>query len=148
MTMTNQTKTNLSTCLQALLEGKTLNRRTLGNIKIAINKDSLHCIISNLRNKRFIPIESLRKSDRTCDYYMLPDEIKNYQNNELREIQRSALELAVERDRQHKIIAQFFKFFDRLIKFPPLWTVWDELPFKLDDLGKQINALLGNEKKR
>lgn len=146
--MNNQTKTKASKCLRALLEGKTLNRKTLGDMNIAINNDSLHSIISSLRNRRFIPIENIKKPDGTCDYFMLPNEIENHQNNDLRKIQRTAMKLIVEGERQHKIIAQFLKFFERLIKFPSLWGLWDELPFKLDDIGKQINALLGNEKKR
>ena len=148
MTMNNQTKTKTSKCLRALLKGKTLNRKTLGNMKLAINNDSLHSIISNLRNKRFVPIENIKKPDGTSDYFMLPGEIKNYQNNELRKTQRSEMQLAVECDRQRKIVSEIFNFLERLIKFPTLWALWDELPFKLDDIGKLINALLGNEKKR
>ena len=98
--MNNQAKTKASKCLRALLNGKTLNRKILGNMKIAINNDSLHSYMSYLRNERLIPIERIKKDDGTCDYFMFPEEITRYNDPMLKKIQRVEMKLIVEQERQ------------------------------------------------
>ena len=128
--------------LKVLLGGRTINRRDFDN-------GSLHSWISTLRNERYIPIESSSKNpDGTCDYYMLPEEITRFQDLERRKEQAQEMKLIIECERQQKNITQFVKFLRRLVGYPLLWGYWDELPFSLDSINAEINALLGNEEKR
>lgn len=130
----------VSIVLKALLEGRTLNRKHFNN-------GSLHSWISTLRNQRFIPIESsIKNDDGTCDYFMTKAEIARFKDPKSRKIQRAEMKLVIERERQQKIITHFTKFLGCLIEFPLLWGLWDELPFRLKDITREINALLGQEK--
>ena len=100
-----------------------------------------------MRNQRFIPVESSTKDlDGTCDYYMLPHEIMRFKHPELRKIQQNEMRLVIEFERQQKIVADFIVFLERLVAFPMLWSLWDELPHKLEDIAMEICALIGNEK--
>lgn len=78
-------------CLQALLKGKIVNRKTLGDMGIAVNNDSAHSLISTIRNQWLTPVESNRLDDGTCDYFMDPWEIKRYLDPILRQIQREEM---------------------------------------------------------
>ena len=130
----------VTTVLKAMLDGRIINRREFDN-------GSLHSWVSTLRNQRFIPIESGTKhQDGTCDYYMLPYEIVRFKNPEFRKIQQHEMRLVIERERQQKIVADFIVFLERLVAFPMLWSLWDELPHKLEDIAMEICALIGNEK--
>ena len=138
--MKNTNSQIVTSTLKALLDGRTLNRKDFNN-------GSLHSWVSTIRNQRFVPVESSGKnSDGTCDYYMLSEEIERYKDVVGRKKQRAEMKLTVETERQKKLIEQVLKFFERLIMYPSLWGLWDELPFRLDDIAKQINALLGQEK--
>lgn len=96
-------------CLAVLLDGGIINRKTLGEMGIAANNDSAHSFISILRNERFIPIESKRRSDRTSDYIMLPNEITRYKDPALRQQQREEMKSLVEEKRQRKFNALLAK---------------------------------------
>lgn len=130
----------VSAVLKALLSGRIINRRNFDN-------GSLHSWVSTLRNQRFIPVESGAKNqDGTCDYYMLPHEIARFKNPAFRKIQQDEMKLVVERERQQKIVADIFVLLERLVAFPMLWSLWDELPHRLEDIAMAINILLNNEK--
>lgn len=129
----------LTVVLKALLDGKTINRKDYNN-------GSLHSWISSLRNERYIPIETdMKNSDGTCDYYMLPEEIVRFREPELRKKQEAEMRLIVERERQQNFIDQFLEFLKCLIEYPSLWGYWDELSFRLDEIAREINALLSHE---
>lgn len=89
--MNNKIKTKASKCLKALLDETTLNRKTLGDMGIAVNNDSLHSYMSYLRNTRFIPIECVTLDDRTCNYFMKPEEIIRYKDPILRKQQKNEM---------------------------------------------------------
>ena len=138
--MKNTNSQIVTSTLKALLEGRTLNRKDFNN-------GSLHSWVSTIRNQRFVPVErSGGNFDGTCDYYMLPEEIIRYMDPVGRKKQRVEMKLIVETERQKKLVAQVFKLFERLIRYPSLWCLWDELPFRLDDIAKQVITLLGNQK--
>lgn len=84
-----------SIVLKALLQGQRLNRKDFNN-------GSLHSWISSIRNQRYIPVESIETSDRTCDYFMLPGEFERYFNPDLREQQRKEMREHVLRRRQQQ----------------------------------------------
>ena len=138
--MNNKNNGIVSAVLKALLDGRIINRRNFDN-------GSLHSWVSTLRNQRFIPVESGTKNqDGTCDYYMLPHEIVRFKNPEFRKIQQDEMKLVIELERQQKIIADIFVLLERLVAFPMLWSLWDELPHRLEDIAMAINSLLNNEK--
>ncbi|CZG11084.1 hypothetical protein SC738_01535 [Legionella pneumophila serogroup 1] len=83
--------------LKAMLEGKKLNRKDFGNA-------SLHSWISTIRNQMFIPVESIYTQDRTCDYYILEEEIKRYKDPELRSQQIQEIKADVLRRRQQQAL--------------------------------------------
>ena len=144
--MTNETKTKATKCLQALLNGEMLHRKKLGEMGIADTNDSLHSYASYLRNKRFIPIESTKNPDGTCNYFMLSEEIARYKDPIQRVKQQEEMTSLIECERQQKLIEEVTTFLNRLIEFPALWSFWSDLPFRLDEIRIEINALLSNEK--
>lgn len=144
--MNNNTKTKTSKCLRAMLDGSILNRKRLGDMGLADNNDSLHSYASYLRNKRFIPIKSTKNPDGTCDYFMPSEEIARYKNPIQRIKQQEEMISIIECERQQKLIEEITTFLNRLIEFPILWSFWNDLPFKLDEIRIEINALLNNEK--
>lgn len=146
MIMSNETGTKAYKCLQAMLKGETLHRKKLGEMRIADNNDSLHSYASYLRNQRFIPIVSTKNADGTCDYFMLPKEIERFKNPILRPQQKEEMRAIVEFERQEKLVGEFVRFLSKLVEFPVLWNFWHDLPFRLDEIGIEINALLGREK--
>lgn len=91
-----------SMVLKALLEGQRLNRKNFNN-------GSLHSWISTIRNQRYIPVESIETSDRTCDYFVLPEEIDRYFNPVLREQQRKEMREHVLRRRQQQAMKKLEK---------------------------------------
>jgi hypothetical protein len=93
--MTNKHDGITSMVLRALLESQKLNRKDFNN-------GSLHSWISAIRNQRYIPVESIATSDRTCDYFMLPYEIKRYLTPALRQQQRKEMREQVLRRRQQQ----------------------------------------------
>ncbi len=95
--MTNKHDGITSIVLKALLEGQKLNRKDFNN-------GSLHSWISAIRNQRYIPVESIATSDRTCDYFMLPYEIKRCLTPILRQQQRQEMREQVFRRRQQQAI--------------------------------------------
>ena len=133
-------------CLKALLAGNIINRKTLGDMGIAANNDSAHSIISTIRHELLVPIVSNRQSDGTCDYYIEPKEITRYNNPELKREQSAEMKLIVESEYQQKLITTMNKFLKRLVEFPLLWGYWEELPYRLADMAREINALLSGEK--
>ncbi|WP_133128535.1 hypothetical protein [Legionella nagasakiensis] len=143
--MTNDTKTKATKCLQALLNGGVLHRKKLGDMGIADTNDSLHSYASYLRNQRFIPVQSRKNPDGTCDYFISRKEIARYKDPILRAQQRDEMRAAVERERQEKLVDEFLRFLTRLAEFPVLWSFWCELPFKLGEVSTEINALLDQE---
>lgn len=136
--MSNISDGKIAQVLKALLEGRKLNRKDFNN-------GSLHSWISTLRNKKHIPVASSKNTDGTCDYFMLPEEIKRYKDPVLRAQQRDEVRAAVERERQVKLIEDFLRFLARLVEFPVLWSFWCEAPFKLSEISTEINALLVQE---
>ena len=144
--MNNNTKTKASKCLKAMLHGAILNRKRLGDMGLADNNDSLHSYASYLRNKRFIPIESAKNPNGTCDYFMLSTEIARYKDPVQRIKQEEEMVSIVECERQQNLIEEVSKFLKRLIETPTLWSFWCDLPFRLDEIRIEINALLSNEK--
>ncbi|STX38815.1 hypothetical protein [Legionella feeleii] len=94
--MSNKSDGKTSMALKAMLEGKKLNRKDFDNA-------SLHSWISTIRNQWFIPVESIYTHDRTCDYYMLKEEIKRYNHPELRRQQCVETKAEVFRRRQHAL---------------------------------------------
>ncbi len=144
--MNNNTKTKASKCLKAMLGGSILNRKRLGDMGLADNNDSLHSYASYLRNKRFIPIESTKNPNGTCDYFMLSEEIARYKDPIQRIKQQEEMTSLIECERQQKLIEDVSTFLNRLIEFPALWCFWSDLPFRLDEIRIEINALLSNEK--
>ncbi|MDP3559299.1 MAG: hypothetical protein Q8R79_02980 [Legionellaceae bacterium] len=101
--MSNKNSDIVMTVLKALLRGQTLNRKDFNN-------GSLHSWISTLRNQRFIPIESSEKNiDRTCNYYMLADEIRRYQDPMLRKLQRAEMKFIVGNRRRQQAIKKLEK---------------------------------------
>ncbi|HAT1825570.1 TPA: hypothetical protein JBA24_14360 [Legionella pneumophila] len=143
--MDNETGTKAFKCLQALLKGETLHRKKLGDMGIADNNDSLHSYASYLRHQRLIPVESTKNSDGTCDYFMLPREIDRFRNPVSRIQQKEEMRSLIERERQEKLIEDFFRFLTRLNEFPILWNFWCDLPFRLAEISTDINALLNHE---
>ena len=137
--MKNSNSHIVTTTLKALLEGRVLNR-------MDFNNGSLHSWVSTIRNQRFVPVESVKNSDGTCNYSMLPEEIERYRDPSSRKVQRAEMKTMVDIDRQRKLVDKVIKFLEQLVKFPSLWGLWEELPFKLDDIARQINALLSSEK--
>ena len=130
----------VTSVLKAMLDGRIINRKEFDN-------GSLHSWVSTLRNQRFIPVASGTKNqDGTCDYYMLPHEIVRFKNPEFRKIQKHEMRLVIERERQQKIVADILVLLERLVAFPMLWSLWDELPHRLEDIAMEINALVGHEK--
>ena len=95
--MNNKKRGKTSRALKALLERKRLNRKDFDN-------ESLHSWISDLRNKRFIPVESMKTHDSTCDYLMLPEEIARYRNPQLRKQQRAEMKAFVEARRKKQML--------------------------------------------
>lgn len=95
--MSNKHNRITAMILKALLEGQRLNRKDFNN-------GSLHSWISTIRNRRYIPIESIETSDRTCDYFMLPEEIERYFNPVLRKQQRKEMREHVLRRRQQQTL--------------------------------------------
>ncbi|KTD25448.1 Uncharacterised protein [Legionella lansingensis] len=93
--MSNKTDGKTSMALKAMLEGARLNRKDFGNA-------SLHSWVSTIRNQWFIPVESVYTHDRTCDYYILKEEIMRYKDPELRPQQRQEIKAEVLRRRQQK----------------------------------------------
>jgi hypothetical protein len=145
-TKSPQTDAITTRCLTILLDGGTLNRKTLGDMEITVNNASLHSIVSILRNERLIPIESKRVLDNTCDYYMEQKEITRYKNPNLRKQQCEEMRIHVEKKREKKIIGMFLKLLWRLDTSQHPWHHLENLPQKLDEIGKEINALLTNKK--
>lgn len=129
-------------CLNALLDGAELNRKTLGVLGIAANNDSAHSLISILRNERFIPIESDRVSDETCNYFMKPEEILRYNNPILRNQQRMEMEKIVESKRIDRACVLFSKLLERLNEHPQLWQYALNLPVTLEKIVEAIHASL------
>jgi len=95
--MSNKRDGKTSMALKAMLVGKKLNRKDFGNA-------SLHSWISTIRNQWFIPVESICTHDHTCDYYMEKEEIKRYNDPELRQQQRLETKAEVFRRRQQQIL--------------------------------------------
>ncbi len=95
--MNNKSDGKTSMVLKAMLEGRTLNRKDFGNA-------SLHSWISAIRNKWFIPVESIYTHDRTCDYYIPWEEINRYKDPELRQQQRQETKAEVLRRRQQQAL--------------------------------------------
>lgn len=133
-----------SRCLDLLLKGKILNRKTLDEMDITANNSSLHSLISILRNERFIPIMSHRQEDWTCDYYMTEREIERFHNPILRNQQREHMRSLVERKRIKKVIFRFNQLLDLLSKLPDFWMYLE--PNSLEKVVENINALLENKK--
>lgn len=95
--MSNKTDGKTSIALKAMLDGTRLNRKDFDNA-------SLHSWISTIRNRWFIPVESVYTQDRTCDYYMLKEEIKRYKNPDLRLQQRQEMRAEVLGRRQQQAL--------------------------------------------
>lgn len=107
MNKTEKPKTNTSRgktwrCLQALLKGKVVNRKTLGTLGIASNNDSAHSLISTIQNQMYVPVERQRTEDGTCDYFMDEREIKRFQNPVLRQQQQEEMQEFVLTRRKRK----------------------------------------------
>lgn len=134
-------------CLQHMLNGGVINRITLDKIGISAKNDSAHTMISKLRNDELIPVISHRTDDKTCDYYMTPEEIKRYKDPLLREQQREEMKLHVDEKRVHKILKSFSKFLQRLRDFPKLWQHVESSEIALEQIPKDINALNDSKKK-
>lgn len=83
-----------------LLAGDTLNRKSIGDFGVGINNYSLHSDISVLRNDKYIPIESKRLSDQTCDYFMKSEEILRYKDPFQRALQENEMRLFVKAKRE------------------------------------------------
>ena len=128
----------ISTTLKALLEGQRLNRKDFNNA-------SLHSWTSTIRNECFIPVESVKSSDGTCDYFMLPEEIERFKDPSLRSEQQNEMRAIVARERQEKLIQDFIRFLINLADFPVLWSYWCELPFQLSEISMKINVLLDED---
>ncbi|HAT2075357.1 hypothetical protein [Legionella pneumophila] len=94
--MSNKRDGKTTMALKALLDGTRLNRKDFDNA-------SLHSWISTIRNQWFIPVESVYTQDRTCDYYMLKEEIKRYKDPELRLQQRQEMKAEILRSRQQAL---------------------------------------------
>lgn len=92
-------------CLDILLNNGVINRKTLDGLGIGEFNDSAHSLISILRNERLIPIESIRRHDRTVDYVMLPEEIVRYKEPVLRQQQKEEMRRLIEIKRQARIDA-------------------------------------------
>lgn len=92
-----------------MLDSGVINRKTLDSLGISAFNDSAHSLISILRNERLIPIESLRRNDRTVDYFMLPKEITRYKDPTLRIQQQEDMRNLVKEKRQRKINALLIK---------------------------------------
>jgi hypothetical protein len=95
--MSNKSDGKTSMALKAMLDGKKLNRKDFGNA-------SLHSWISTIRNQWFIPVESVYTHDRTCDYYMLREEIHRYKDPGLRQQQYQEMKVEVLRRRQQQAL--------------------------------------------
>ncbi len=95
--MSNKSDGKTSMALKAMLEGKKLNRKDFGNA-------SLHSWISIIRNQWFTPVESVYTHDRTCDYYMLKEEINRYKDPALRRQQYQEMKAEVWRRRQQQAL--------------------------------------------
>lgn len=95
--MSNKSDGKTSMTLKAMLEGKKMNRKDFGNA-------SLHSWISTIRHQWLIPVESIYTHDQTCDYYMLWNEIKRYNDPELRPQQRLETKAEVLRRRQQQAL--------------------------------------------
>ncbi|HAT3974876.1 TPA: hypothetical protein RG395_000044 [Legionella pneumophila] len=94
--MSNKRDGKITMALKALLDGARLNRKDFDNA-------SLHSWISTIRNQWFIPVESVYTQDRTCDYYMLKEEINRYKDPELRLQQRQEMKAEILRRRQQTL---------------------------------------------
>lgn len=73
-------KTRIHKIRVALLQGLTLNRKTLDKLGLGEFNSSLHSDIPKLKNhpKTPLPIESVKTHDRTHDYFIPANEIKRY----------------------------------------------------------------------
>jgi hypothetical protein len=129
-------------CQKALIDGKTVNRKTLGRMGIAVRNDSLHSLISTLRNKYYIPIEDNPTSDGTKDYFMTPQEIASYKEPELRKIQKEETENFVTEQRITKRCVGFFKFVNHSKNSPPTSKHRKHLDKYLYEIWEALNAHL------
>lgn len=134
--------------LTALLESKVINRHTAHELGICPKNASLHSTASILRNIRDIPVESRRGSGGTSDYYMKPEEIARYLDSELRKQQIEEMRALLNEKRVKKIIKRFLKLMDWLRETPKLWHHVENLPEKLGELARNLNALLENKKSK
>lgn len=135
-------ETKAQRCLTALLAGACLNRQTLNEMGIGARNDSVHSLISILRNKLLIPIISQRTKGNVCNYFMAPSEIIRYNDPELRKRQLEDMKIFVEKKRHDKVIRDILKLLLELENVPHAWQYVENLPLKLGDIAEKINALL------
>jgi hypothetical protein len=129
-------------CLNVLLNGGRINRKTLGEMGIAAHNSSAHSYISILRNQWFIPIVSERQEDGTSDYFMVPEEIMRYKNPTLRSQQMEETRADVLKKR-HKEKAKSIQIFLRVLRRDSqIWRHVPGLRKQLSKIAKEINALL------
>lgn len=133
-------------CLSVLLKGGAINRKTLDKLKIGEYNGSAHSLISLLRNTRYIPINSYRVKNETCDYLMSQEEIMRYNDPILRSQQREEMKRQVVDKRARKACKQFLTLLDRLDECPQLWQYVPTLPEVLDAIEKKLSALLFRKK--
>ena len=130
--------------LEHMLKGGVVNRATLAEIGVADKNDSAHTMMSGLRNYRYIPIISRRTDDGTCDYCMAPEEIKRYNNPDLRQQQREEMKTHVEEKRIHSAIEKFLNFLTRMRNSRQLRRHIK----KIQAVTTEINALVELEQKQ
>lgn len=131
--------------LIALLNGKTISRKTLRRMKISEYNDPAHSYASQLKNNRYIPIERQLTSNGICNYSMNPEEIKRFNDPVLRQQQSDEVRTQVEDGRRSRFIKSTHNYLARLEKNPDLWRFIPNLPQELQLITNKIDAILRNK---
>lgn len=129
----------------ALLEGKIVSRKTLGKMEISEYNDPAHSYASELINKKYIPIERQIMSNGICNYSMNPEEIKRFNNPELRKQQSDETRTQVEQKRRARFIKYAHSYLARLESNPDIWRFIPELPKELQLIITKMGAILRNK---
>jgi hypothetical protein len=126
--------------LKVLLEGKIINRKNLSKHGLGEHNDSAHSVISLLRNKRFIPIDSKRNelTGNICSYSMDPVEIKRYYDPEQRRLQIEEMKIIISEKEAQKTQKSIFKYIRSLEGKRHIEQYSDNTSPRLNDILKEL----------
>jgi hypothetical protein len=111
---------------EALESGKRLNRENLEDLNITEKNKSLHSYISDIQNKRLVPVETEWSSQNpNKDYFMMPDEIERFKNPEQRIIQREEIRAKVEKKRRERQIKSLIKLIEKIERYPYIFPYFE-----------------------